>query len=320
MGLYLMVAKMPVKKINFNIYNEIIGNKLNLGPNKVQSTQNSKEELDASEISLLDILNFLKRAYKTICIFGVIGLVIAIIYLVVTPKQYEAVAQITMAQIGAANNNNNNINPLGVNIEEPAPLIARLSSPTSFTPQVIAACGLQDQANAALALSKSIKLTIPKGVANVVELKTFGPSPQAAQECNLAVFELIKTTQSQIVAPYIADAKLMLDDDIERLAKAKDLLAKADKSGSAIGAAYLSTRDEIRYLLDEITAFKNVVTSNQNRATRLVSPVYAGDTPIAPKKRNTLAAGLFGGLFLGLLIAMGRSMIAKLKNEAGSAW
>ena len=287
----------------------------------MQSTQNSREELKASEISLLDVLNFFKLTYKTICIFGVIGLVVAIIYLVVTPKQYEAIAQITMAQIGAAkNNNNNNINPLGVNIEEPALLIARMSSPTSFTPQVIAACGLQGQADAALVLSKSIKLMAPKGVANVVELKTFGKTPQAAQECNLAVFELIKTTQAQIVAPYIADAKLILDDDIERLTKAKDLVAKADKSGSAMGAAYLSTRDEIRYLLDEITALKSVVTSNQNRATRLVSPVYAVDKPIAPKKRNILAAGLFGGLFLGLLIAMCRSMIAKLKNEAGGAW
>jgi LPS O-antigen subunit length determinant protein (WzzB/FepE family) len=283
----------------------------------VPNSQNARES-EASEISLLDILQFLRGAYRTICIFGVIGLVIATIYLVVTPKQYEAVAQITMAQIDAAKNNN--MNPFGVNIEEPALLIARLSSPTSFTPQVISACGLQDQANAALALSKSIKLTIPKGVTNVVELKTFGPSPQAVQECNLAVFELIKTTQSQIVAPYIAEVKLKLDDDIEHLAKAKDLVAKADKSGSAMGAAYLSTRDEIRYLLDEITALKNVVTSNQNRATRLVSPIYADDMPIAPKKRTILVAGLFGGLFLGLLIAMGRTMIAKLKNEAGSAW
>lgn len=271
------------------------------------------------EISLIDILHFLKNAWKTIAITALVGLTLSITYLAITPKQYEAVAQITMAQIGAANNNNN-INPLDVNIEEPALLIARMSSPTSFTPQVIAACGLQDQSNAALALSKAIKFTIPKGVANVVELKTFGPSPQEAEQCNLAIFELIKTTQSQIVAPYIAEAKIKLDDDIERLAKARDLVAKADKSGSVMGAAYLSTRDEIRYLLDEITALKNVVTYNQNRATRLVSPIYAGDMPIAPKQRNVLTAGLFGGLFSGLLIAMARTMIAKLKNEAGSAW
>jgi uncharacterized protein involved in exopolysaccharide biosynthesis len=84
-----------------------------------------------------------------------------------------------------------------------------------------------------------------------------------------------------------------------------------------MSAAYLSTRDEIRYLLDEITALKNVINSNQNRATRLIAPIYAGDTPIAPKKPMTLAAGLFGGLFLGLMIALVRQVITRLRSESG---
>jgi hypothetical protein len=292
--------------------------------NGLQHSKNpelNQAELE-SELSLLDAICFLKNAWKTIVMAALVGLAISITYLALTPKRYEAVAQITMAQIGAANNNNNNnnINPLGVNIEEPSLLIARMSAPTSYTPQVLEACGFQGEVNAAFALSKSVKLTIPKGVANVVELKTFGSSAQVAELCNLAIFELIKTTQSLIIAPYIAEAKVKLDDDIERLAKARNLVAKADKSGSAMGAAYLSTRDEIRFLLDEITALKNVVTSNQNRATRLVAPIYASDVPVAPKKLNFISAGLFGGLFLGLFIAIGRRMITKLKNEAGDPW
>nr|WP_255533727.1 Wzz/FepE/Etk N-terminal domain-containing protein [Polynucleobacter sp. es-MAR-4] len=265
------------------------------------------------DISFIDILCFLKSVYKIIAIAGVAGLVISVGYLTVIPKQYEAVAQIAMAQVSAANNNTNNKpNFLFVNIEEPALLIARLSLPTSFTPQVIEACGFQDQANAALALSKSIKLTAPKGIANLVELTTFGPTSQSAQECNLGVFELIKTTQSQIVAPYITDVKVILDDDIERLAKARELVSRADKSGSAIGAAYLSTRDEIRDLLNEIAMLRNVVISSQNRATRLVAPIYANNTPIAPKKVMVLAAGIFGGLCLGILIALVRQAVLRL--------
>ena len=285
----------------------------------LESQMNSMSQ---DEISLIDILRFLKGSYKTILIFGVLGVVIATAYLAITPKQYEASVQIAMAQISAANNNNNNnnINPLGINIEEPALLIARLASPTSFTPEAIAACGLQDQANAALALSKSIKLMLPKGVANVVELKTFGGTAQVAQDCALGVFDLIKTTQAQIVAPYIEEAKIKLADDQERLQNAKDLVARSDKSGAAISASYLSTRDEIRYLLDDITVLKNVVTSNQNRATRMVTPIYASDAPIAPKKRMALAAGLLGGLFLGLLIALARQMMAKMKSQAGGVF
>ena len=282
------------------------------------------QEIDLQEeISLIDILRFLKGAYKVIIIFGLIGMALSIAHLAMTPNQYEASVQITMAQIGAANNNNNNnnnISPLGVNIEEPALLISRLSSPTSFTPQTIAACGLQDQANAGVLLSRSIKLTVPKGVASVVELKTFGGTPQVAQDCALGVFDLIKTTQAQIVAPYIEEAKVKLADDEERLQKARDLVARSYKSGAAMSASYLSTRDEIRYLLDEITALKNVVASNQNRVTRMVAPIYASDTPIVSKKRMVLAAGLFGGLFLGLLIALARQLVLKLKSAAGGVW
>jgi uncharacterized protein involved in exopolysaccharide biosynthesis len=282
-------------------------------------SQNLPQPLDLNsdhEVSLIDILRFVKSAWKAIAIFGFIGIALSIAYLASTPKQYEASVQITMAQIGAANNSNNN-NPLGVNIEEPALLVSRLSSPTSFTPEVIAACGLQDQANASVLFSKSIKLTPAKGVASVVELKTFGPTPQAAQECALGVFELIKTTQSKIVAPYIEEAKIKLADDEDRLAKARDLVLKSDKSGQAMSASYLSIRDEIRYLLDEITSLRNVITSNQNRSTRMVAPIYANELPIAPKKRMVLATGLFGGLFLGLLIALARQMVLKLKSAAG---
>jgi LPS O-antigen subunit length determinant protein (WzzB/FepE family) len=280
------------------------------------------QNVDA-EISLPDILRFLKGAYKTILIFGVLGIILSITYLAITPKQYEATAQIVMAQISTANNNNNNnnnnISPLGINIEEPALLISRLSSPTSYTPETLVACGLHDQANAALALSKSIKLTIPKGVANVVDLKTFGGSQQVAQDCALAVFELIKTTQAQIVAPYIEEVKIKLAQDEDRLQKAKEVVARSDKSGTAVSASYLATRDEIRYLLDEITALNNVVTTSQNRATRILAPIYASDLPIAPKKRNILAVGLFGGLFFGLLIALSRRVVSKLKSEVGGA-
>jgi uncharacterized protein involved in exopolysaccharide biosynthesis len=283
----------------------------------VRNLSGQENAVEESEISLIDILRFLKSAYKTLIVFGVLGITLSIAYLAITPKQYEASAQIVMAQISTANNNNNNNNnsPLGINIEEPALLILRLSTPTSYIPKTLAACGLQDQANAAIVLSKSIKLTISKGVANVVELKTFGGSQQVAQDCALAVFDLIKTTQAQIVAPYIEEAKIKLADYQERLQKAKEVVARSDKSGTAAG--YLSTRDEIRYLLDEITALNNVVASNQNRATRMVAPIYSSDMPIAPKKRNILAAGLFGGLFLGLLIALARQMIIKFKSQAG---
>jgi uncharacterized protein involved in exopolysaccharide biosynthesis len=282
-----------------------------------QNIDSAQAPQDDAEISLLDIVLFLKKTYKTILLFGLFGLVLAIIYILITPKIYEASAQIAMAQIGAANNNNNNnnLNPLGINIEEPVLLVSRMSLPTSFPTQTISACGFDGSSEPGAALAKSMKLSLVKGVPNIVELKTVGPSPEAALGCASAIFELIKTTQSQIVTPYIEEARIKLADDEARLDKARELVSRADKSGSTMSVAYLSTRDEIRYLLDEITSLKNVVTSNQNRITHLVAPIYASDQPISPKKFITLVAGLMSGLFLGVLIALVRQMIPKLKAQ-----
>ncbi|QWD62348.1 Wzz/FepE/Etk N-terminal domain-containing protein [Polynucleobacter sp. MWH-UH25E] len=278
-----------------------------------QSRQDNPQECNhEEEISLIDIILFLKSAYKPALFFGALGLIVALTYLWIAPNKYEASAQIAMAQIGTGGEKN--LNPLGVNIEEPALLISRLSSPTSFTPVVIGACGLQNEADASLLLSKTIKLTIPKGVGNVVDLKTTGTSSESALSCANAIFELIQSTQAQILSPYIEEAKIKLADDQERLQKAKDLVAKSDKSGQAMSAAYLSTRDEIRYLLDDITSLKNIATANQNRATHLIAPIYANDKPVSPKKGVALAAGLFAGLFLGVLVALGRKMWATFKS------
>jgi len=271
-----------------------------------QNNQSSNAPINQEEeISLLDILLFLRRSWIIIAVFGAIGLAIAIIYLLTVPKQYQAIAQIQMAQISATNN----ISPAGVNIEDPSLLMARMSFPTSFAPATITACGLDGKKNAASILAKSIKLSQPKGTSNVVELKTTASNPDLAEQCANAIYELIKTSQEKIVSPYIEEA---------RLVKAKDLVLKADKSGSVFSAVYLSTRDEIRYLLDEITALQNVVISYTRMVTRFVAPIYVSDAPISPKKRTTLTVGLFGGLVLGLLIALGRQLIPKIKAQLAS--
>jgi LPS O-antigen subunit length determinant protein (WzzB/FepE family) len=288
--------------------------------------QNSPGQLEPqdlisdSEITLLDILVFLRQSYKLILLVGLIGIMASIGYLLITPKKYQASAQIQMAQIGNANkNNNNNINFLGINIEEPALLIARLSYPTSFTAEVTKGCGLGSEKDTQATLLKSVKLTLPKGVANVVDLRIIGTSPETTAICAQLVFNFIKASQALIIKPYIEEAKAKLLDNQERLEKSKDLLVKADKAGMAMGAAYLSTRDEIRFLLDEITALKNVISMNDDRATRLVTPIYASDDPITPKKHYILLVGLFGGLFLGLLIAFGRKLIEKIKRQLDSS-
>ncbi|BEI32939.1 hypothetical protein PHIN5_03070 [Polynucleobacter sp. HIN5] len=236
-----------------------------------------------------------------------------------TPKQYEASAQIKMAQIANINNNNNNLNPLGINIEEPQALISRMALPTSYPKETIALCGLSDTKNAEVALVSKVKLTITKGVSGSVDLKIRDVSKDTAKACANAVYELIKTSQSGLISPYIDEAVKKLNTEQERLNRATQIIAKADKSGAAVSAAYLATRDEIRYLLDQISNMQNIITGNESRAAHLTAPIYLKEEPVFPQNRNSLLVGLLLGGFLGLALFLVRkwyiSNRAALKHQ-----
>lgn len=263
-----------------------------------------------AEISLLDILEFLKNSWKSIAGFAIAGLLGGIGYLVVTPPMYEATAQIRMAQISQINS----ANPFGVTIEDPNSLIARMQFPTNYSAQVIGACDYQDRAQAALALSKNVKLTIPKGAVNTVELKFLAPSAQTAENCAQAIFMQAVTLQDQLSKAFVKEAITKLAADNERIEAAKKLIAKLDQSGGAISAAYLSARDELTFFLTDREKMVDLINSVRDRGTSLVSPIYVTEKPVFPKKVMSLVAGLLGGLVLGLLIALAHKMMVKLKS------
>ena len=267
----------------------------------------NETDLSESEISLHDIIEFFKDSWKTIAGITASGITGAILFIMLVPKEYEASAQIKMAQIANVNNNNNNnINPLGINIEEPRALIARMALPTSYPKETIALCGMADQKYADAQLAKKVKLSIPKEVGGTVDLKIHGASKEIAKACTNAVYQLIKSSQAQLVAPYIDEATKKLKIEEERLGRATQVVAKADKSGAAVSAAYLATRDEIRYLLDQISSLQNIITGNESRAAHLTAPIYLKEEPVFPKKPQSLLVGLLLGGFLGMILALAR--------------
>jgi hypothetical protein len=253
----------------------------------------------------------MQDSWKTFVITTALGLTAAIAYLVVTPQRFEGVAQIRMAQIGSykpANQstltNPTNIN--GVPVEDPASLIARMQIPTNYDQTSITACGYGDMVESAQVLASSLKLTIPKGLTNTVELKALGLSPQQAEDCVSSILTQITKLQAQLAAPFVLEAKLKLALDNERIESARRLINNSDQSSSVILAAYISARDEINYLLTDREKMLDMINSAEQRGTKLISPIYVSKTAVSPKKSSSLAAGLFIGLFLGLGIALVR--------------
>lgn len=259
------------------------------------------------EISLKDIIDFLIESWKAILVTGFLGVLVSAAYLIITPNQYQATAQIQMAQVSASNNNNNNnnnTNPLGVNIEEPNLLMARLKLPTTYSDEVIKACGFENASSPAESLASSAKFSAVKGVVSMIELKINRDSKEAAINCAQALFESIKTSQNQIIKPYIEESKALLVKYEARLANSQSLVSRADKSGSALSAAYLANRDEVKFLTEEILRLNTFITTADTRQAKLVSPIYAAEAPVFPKKIMSLIIGLIAGLFIGFLFVL----------------
>ena len=261
------------------------------------SEQSFNQPLE-DEISLKDIIDFLSESWKAILATGVLGVLVAGTYTAVTPNKYEATAQIEMAKI------NNNSNSFGSNIEDPNLLIARMKSPSSYDQASIIACGYDGKKQAAQSLSNMIKLSLSKGT-QMVELKVTGLSQEQASQCAQSIFNNIKQSQKIIAEPIIDEAKTKLSLYTERLQETQRFLIKADKSGSSISATYLSTRDEMKNIADEITRLNDLISSASNRQAKLVSPIYASENKVSPKRAISLVGGLIGGLFLGLISIMG---------------
>lgn len=258
------------------------------------------------EISLKDIADFIVESWKIIILTGLLGLVGSVIYLWITPNQYQATAQIQMAQISSNNSSNNNTIPLTVNVEDPNLLMVRLNFPTTYSDLEIKACGLESSTAPAEALAATAKFSAVKGVGSIIELKINRDSKEIAIACAQSIFENIKSSQNQIIEPYLAEAKTLLVRYQDRLTNSQSLVSRVDKSGAALSAAYLANRDEVKFLTEEILRLNTFITVADSRQAKLVSPIYASEYPVAPNKRMALIAGLFVGLFLGLLLMLGK--------------
>jgi capsular polysaccharide biosynthesis protein len=256
------------------------------------------------EISLKDIIDFLVESWTAILATGVLGVLATVTYVIVTPNKYEATAQIEMARV-SNNNNNNNSNPLGSNIEDPNLLIARMKSPSSYDKEAIAACGYQLKKVPAQDLAKMAKFSLIKGT-QMVEVKVQGLSSEQATQCAESIFRIVKDSQKAITEPIIDEAKAKIQKYSQRLQEAQSFIGKADKSGSSMSAAYLSTRDEVSYLTDEMIRLNDLISSANLLQTKLVSPIYSPENKVSPKYPIVLIAGLFAGLFLGLLLMLGK--------------
>jgi len=266
-----------------------------------QTQMNAPQSDD--ELSLWDILNFLKEGWLWL-VFGLAGgLAGAVGFVVVSPAQFEAMAIVQPATVGLPTTTTTTTTK-GAEVEPVAQTLERLKLPTFYDETMLQAC----QAPSRLALSGSVKASQVKGN-SLIQVSYRASSIAVAEACVNAVVEQLTQSQTSIAEPLQKTLEEQLVLTKKQLTESESFQAQLEKraTSSADGASFLmlntlSKREEIVRLQKVLVEQKVQLSAPLTQPMQLLEPIYAPDKPVAPKKLPVLTGGLFGGLVLGALV------------------
>jgi len=264
--------------------------------------QQDSTRAEDDEISIIDILIFLKASGGNIVKSTLVCLALGGAYYFSVPKMYEATATIAMATVA------------GGPVEAPAVLLEKMKLPLYFAPATLQACGSDGQLNSQAKFFDKIKPAINKS-APLVSFATQAQSTQEAKACLSAVIAEVNSNQAEI-------AKLLIDQKKQKLSqlsyqlklaedKPKNFPTTKSSDGSLhtqFSALALGMPFTLAYAIemsDIRKAINNLETSlipPQTQPLSLAAPLYAPEVSINKRPLFTLGLSLALGVFLGLLV------------------
>jgi len=256
------------------------------------------ETLQVLEISLNDLVDFIKSNWKRIVLFGIVGLLLSSAYVVLAPREYGAIWQMVMAQLS----NNNNLS----NSENPVALIERLRFPTTYPVEVQQQCGMQHDKDIGDYLNQRLEVQVINNLPNAVQFKYRANSQAQAKQCAEALVMMVVQQQQGLIESQLTVSKIQLARYQKSLAEEKRNFEKMNND--IIGFAYLARIERLTFLRERIDALQTDIFLDQNYPAKLTAPIYASSKPIAPKVRLVLMLGILFGLMLGLLYVLGREV------------
>lgn len=281
-----------------------------ISPQGLKMSEQSLKINHENESSLKEIIDFVAKSWVSIFSFFAVGIVFAIAYISIVPNKYEAIMHLQMAQISSGNTLLQK-----ANLEEPSVLIARLKIPYSYSENVINACSSGAKKNRGQDLVQMFNYSLVKGASSIIQVKLQMNEKNVAVNCLKGLFDSIRDSQYQIVEADVEEAKTLLVEYRKNLKKSLNTIAKADESGIALSAAYLSTRDNIIFLNQEIIRLDNFIKSSYLLKTKLMGPIFVSDNPVFPNKRFILIVGGVIGLCLGFLFSLFNHFLSQFNSK-----
>jgi uncharacterized protein involved in exopolysaccharide biosynthesis len=269
-------------------------------------SEQSFNTISEDEISIKDIIDFLAESWKVIVLGGVAGGLMGLGYGLIAPAKYQATANIQVAKVA------------GTDVEAPALLVEKLKMPMYYSQKTYVACNVMDKLEPGEVIAKTLKPTLAK-TAPIITISYREESPEDAQKCLESVLDDVRSNQSLLAKP-IFESKtnqlLNLKLKLESAEKIVKILPKnnagfdfSDSKFSAstlLLATTLSKENEIKDLRTAINDLEMALLEPQTRGAFLTTPIYAPQQKVSPKQSIILIGGLVAGLFIGLLLMMGK--------------
>jgi hypothetical protein len=281
---------------------------------------NQQEQLkDDDEISLIDILLFLKASGGNIVKSTLICLLSGGVYYFFVPKMYEASATIEMAKVA------------GEPVESHAVLLEKMKLPLYFSPATLQACGSDGGLSSRAKFVDKIKTSINKS-APMVLFVTQAPSTQEAKACLSAAIAEVSNNQDAIAKPLLQQKKQKLQQLSEQLKLIEEIgkTTTVPKGNSNVSDAQFSARTlsiylsaanatEINNLRSQIGTLENALIAPQTHSVAIASSVYAPEVSINKRPLFTLGFCLALGVFLGLLVTGVQRVVPEIRRQMREA-
>lgn len=269
------------------------------------------------ELELKDIFNFIATSWKKMAIGGFIGLLCAIVFLFITPKEYEGIVQVQMAQLVAIGNRIGNINNVPVvSVEEPNLLIDRLKIPSAYSEKMVAACGYESdgQALGSFKIANAITPgTPPRGVKDVAAFKFRSTRPEVVKACLEELYVMVKAQQEKITNGYAEVAANQIKNAQSEMATLREKMKNSADTPMGSWAYYFNI-SEARRLSEQIENMQNFIELGKVQGTRLVGPVYVQAQPVYPRRLVSLAVGVLAGITLITALLLLQKAYRALRN------
>lgn len=275
----------------------------------------TREDQGGVELSLHDLVAFIRRNLGTLLGGALIGGVLGLAMAFIQPLQWEASTLIQVGQLG-------NAGGVGNAIEPPLRVVDRIKN-RSFQNDVLRNLGLMtdEDDSTAKVFRDTLKVKLEKS--ELLNLTLRGMSPDEAKLHMSAVVNELKKIHARISVPTISRWHQELasierelkqaNTEAEGLAKSLDsqsnLINDKNFSQVALLSNILIMREvELREFHDQKRMLEERLSPERTFDTNVLGRIEISTKPVFPKKSLYILAGLVTGLLLGALLLILRSV------------